>query len=99
MYNEVPATAIDASAGPSRRFTATASNLAPGRITVGGRLSYRRRLDRRSYWVLDTRVARAVGRGELFVEGSNLLDTEYQEVRGVDMPGRWLRTGMSVTVF
>jgi outer membrane cobalamin receptor len=79
--------------------TGSASLQAPGRIAVGGRLSYRRRLDRRSYWVLDTRVARAVGRGELFVEGSNLLDTEYQEVRGVDMPGHWLRTGMSVTVF
>jgi iron complex outermembrane receptor protein len=80
-------------------LTGSVSLQAPGGVGIGGRVAYRRRLDRRAYWVLDTRVARGMGRGELFVEGSNLLDTQYQEIRGVDMPGRWIRAGMIVGVF
>jgi len=71
----------------------------PGRFALGQRIAYKRRLDRRSYWVVDTRLSRRFGSVDVVMEGSNLLDTEYQEIRGVDMPGRWLRAGISVPAF
>jgi hypothetical protein len=38
--------------------------------------------------VLDARVSRGLGRlYELALDGTNLLDTDYQEVAGVRMPG------------
>jgi outer membrane cobalamin receptor len=77
----------------------SASLPLPGRLALGQRVAYKRRRDRRSYWVVDARVSRGVRIGDVFLEGSNLLDTEYQEIRGVDMPGRWIRVGVSVSRF
>jgi outer membrane cobalamin receptor len=37
--------------------------------------------------VLDLRVSRDFGAYEIRVDGTNLFDTAYQEIRGVDMPG------------
>jgi outer membrane cobalamin receptor len=65
-------------------------------LTAGTRLDWKRRADGRSYWLLDARVARALGPARLYVEGTNLLDAEYQEVRGVAMPGRALYAGLEV---
>ena len=66
----------------------------PRQFSVGPRISFKRRNDGRQYWVLDSRVARSFGRMVFYVEGSNLTDSHYQEITGVDMPGRWLRTGL-----
>ena len=71
----------------------------PGRFTVGPRVEFKRRSDGRTYWLVDARVSRPLGRLVLFIEGSNLLDVTYQEVRGVDMPGRWLKAGVSLPRF
>jgi len=52
--------------------------------------SYRRRADGRAYWVLNGRLERHFSRITAGLDLTNMLNTEYQEVRGVDMPGRWL---------
>lgn len=65
-------------------------------MTVGTRLDWKRRADGRNYWLLDARLARALGPVRLYLEGANLLDEEYQEVRGVAMPGRALFAGLEV---
>jgi len=46
--------------------------------------------------VWDLKITRPVGRVELRLDASNLLDTNYQETRGVQMPGRWIKAGISV---
>lgn len=81
------------------KITASASIALPGGFALGERLAYARRADRRSSWVLDARASRRVGRADLFVEGTNLLDEAYQEIVGVDMPGRWIRAGVSFSSF
>jgi len=70
-----------------------------GRTTAGGRVGFTRRADGREYTLVDLRVARTFGRLRLFVEGLNLLDTDYQEVQGVDMPGRSARAGLEIVRF
>ncbi len=47
---------------------------------------------RDAYW-LNARVSRLIGLGELFIEGSNLLDREVPEAGFAPLPGRWLIGG------
>jgi iron complex outermembrane receptor protein len=73
-----------------RSFTAAASIPLPARFHVAPRLEYRRRsrtAGTADYVLLDARVGRRLGPVDLFVEGTNLFDVEYQEVTGVPMPG------------
>jgi iron complex outermembrane receptor protein len=81
-------------------FTAAASMPLAGGFQVAPRLEYR--LRRRSsgeadYLLLDARVARRFNRVlELFVEGTNLFDVNYQEVAGVRMPGAAMTVSLAL---
>jgi outer membrane cobalamin receptor len=79
----------------ARQTVALAASAAlPAKFSLGQRVEYKQRRDGVEYWLVDTRVGHTVGLATLFVEGSNLLDTQYQEISGVDMPGRWIRAGV-----
>jgi iron complex outermembrane receptor protein len=65
-------------------------------VSAGSRLEWRRRADGRQYCVVDLRVARTMGRAEVYADLANAFDTSYQEIRGVDMPGRWFKMGLRV---
>jgi iron complex outermembrane receptor protein len=51
--------------------------------------SYKRRADGRSYWILDGRLERHFRKFTAALDLKNMLNSQYQEVLGVDMPGRW----------
>ena len=51
--------------------------------------SYKRRADGRSYCLLDGRLERRFRKFAAALDLTNMLNSEYQEVIGVDMPGRW----------
>jgi iron complex outermembrane recepter protein len=53
-------------------------------------LSYRHYADGRGFWLSDAALSRKFGELTFSLECSNILNTQYQEVIGVDMPGRWL---------
>jgi len=53
-------------------------------------LNYRHYVDGRSFWLINAALARSFNEFTISLECSNILDTHYQEVIGVDMPGRWL---------
>jgi iron complex outermembrane receptor protein len=75
--------------------TASASGALPLGLEAGGRLEARWPAGRAAYTLVDARVTRRVGPVALVVEGTNLLDAEYQEVAGVVMPGRALLAGLA----
>jgi outer membrane cobalamin receptor len=52
-------------------------------------LAYKRHADGRSYWLLDCRIERRFRRFSASLDFANLLDTQYQGIIGVNMPGRW----------
>jgi outer membrane cobalamin receptor len=64
------------------------------RVDLGSHVTYTRRADGRDYWVADLRAARAFGRAEIYVDVANAFDQAYQEVKGVEMPGRWVKVGL-----
>jgi outer membrane cobalamin receptor len=72
------------------------STALPAKFALGQRIAFTRRADGRSYWVADARLSRALGKSRLFVEATNLFDTRYQEINGIDMPGRWILAGIEV---
>lgn len=68
--------------------------LGPGGLRVAPSLEYRRKADGRRWWLLDARLSRELGRIGVWIEGRNLLDQRYEEIRGVAMPGRALAAGI-----
>ncbi len=66
----------------------------PWRLQAGARVEVRGRVARPAYALVDARLGRRVGPAEVFVEGTNLFDASYEEIRGVAMPGRWLTAGL-----
>ena len=69
--------------------------LAAG-LRVAVNLDHRLRRDGQNYGLVSARVSRTFGRVDLFVDGSNLLDTTYTELAGVAMPGRWMSGGITI---
>jgi len=57
-------------------------------------LRYKRRIDGRSYWLLDARLESHFRKFVVAVDCTNLLNSQYQEIVGVDMPGRWFTVTM-----
>jgi iron complex outermembrane receptor protein len=81
-----------------RSFTAAGLLPLPGAFSVAPRIEYRRRsrpAGTSDYVLLDLRVSKRIRRyADLYVEGSNLLDREYQEIAGVAMPGATAAIGL-----
>ena len=82
-----------------RSFTAAGLLPLPGAISVAPRIEYRRRsrpAGTSDYVLLDMRISKRIRRvADLFIEGSNLLDREYQEIAGVPMPGATAAVGLA----
>lgn len=70
-------------------WSAAASFPMPFALEYHQTAGYKRRADGRSYWILDGRLERHFGKFAAALDLTNMLNSKYQEVRGVDMPGRW----------
>ena len=68
----------------------------PWQVDLTTRAGYTRRVDGRTARVWDARGRRRFGALAVVLEGTNLLDDRYQETRGVDMPGRWIRAVVEI---
>lgn len=64
------------------------------RLTIGGRFELRQRAGLQTYQIVDLRVGRRFDRIEVYMDARNALGARYQEIRGVDMPGRWVKAGI-----
>jgi len=46
------------------------------------------------FWLTDVTVGITFGQFDLYLSATNLLDTPYRDIGSVEMPGRWLMTGV-----
>jgi vitamin B12 transporter len=60
-------------------------------LTLTGR--YQDRMNNKSYWLVDTRLGYRKNGFNLWLDCTNLLDTDYTEAAAAPMPGRWFRLG------
>ena len=63
-------------------------------LNIGLQVNHRQRFGDRAYTLIDLRVIKKLGFFEVFIEGTNLTDVEYEDVKGVLMPGRWVGGGL-----
>ncbi len=75
-------------------WTVSAAFSMPFALEYQQSLRYKRRVDGRSYWLLDGRLAHHFRRFTAAVDFTNLLNSRYQEIIGVDMPGRWFTVSL-----
>lgn len=72
--------------------------VAGHRLFAGARQTWFGRYEERAgsggYFLLDTRLELRTGRLIWYLDGKNLLDSEYSETGGVPMPGRWIGGGV-----
>ena len=57
---------------------------------------FQERLTKKSYFLTDARLAYNLQRYKLFIDASNLFNTEYIEIATAPMPGRWYNLGVKV---
>jgi iron complex outermembrane receptor protein len=69
-------------------------------LRIAPRLEYRRRVrstGSSEYVLLDARIGRRVGEWyEVFVDGTNLFDVDYEEIAGVAMPGTAVTVSIAI---
>jgi iron complex outermembrane receptor protein len=75
--------------------TASASVRLPFGFAYRQALNYKRRSDGQSYWLVDGSLEHRFGRLRAAIDFTNLLNARYQDITGVDMPGRWLMATLS----
>jgi len=81
---------------PRHSITGFATVSLPLGTIFSQRVDYKKREDGRSYWLADARLVKKFESISVFGEVTNLLNTSYQELLGVDMPGRWFRGGLTL---
>ncbi len=84
---------------PRHSITGFTGFALPLDFSFSQRVDYKKREDGRSYWLLDARLTKKFPEFSFFGEVTNLLNTSYQELSGVDMPGRWFRGGLTFEIF
>ncbi|MFC1729330.1 TonB-dependent receptor plug domain-containing protein [candidate division KSB1 bacterium] len=80
---------------PKHQLTLSpALNVTPN-LTFFPVAAYKDRPALNSYWAIDAKVVFTLGKTRFTVEGMNLTDSEYQEIRDVPMPGAAVYAGIS----
>jgi len=75
------------------QFILNFCNLLPFGFIQIWNLSYKERVKESGYFILGTCVTKKISNIDIFLSGTNLTNTNYREIGGVDMPGRWIIFG------
>lgn len=84
---------------PSNLAVASWQVSLPWGISARTRVGALQRLERDTYALWDIYLAATRGRIHPFLQFTNLINTAYQEIRGVPMPGRGVVGGVELAVF
>ncbi len=55
---------------------------------------YQCRMNAGDYSLVDARLSYLIAKWTVYADGSNLLDTKYEEINSIPMPGRWMTIGV-----
>jgi len=80
---------------PINQFSLEISRAIIWDIIPAVKLIYKERLNEKGYFLLNGRVSKNIQNIELFIEGTNLFDQKYEEIKGIPQPGRWLGVGVT----
>ncbi|MEW6557730.1 MAG: TonB-dependent receptor [Elusimicrobiota bacterium] len=80
---------------PTNQFSLEVSRPLNWNIIPVVKLIYKERLSETGYFLMNSRISKSIDNMEIFIEGTNLLDIKYEEIKGVPQPGRWLGAGVT----
>jgi len=80
---------------PTNQFSLEISYPIWWEIIPALKLTYKERVNETGYFLANIRISKSIENMEIFIEGTNLLDQKYEEIKGVPQPGRWLGIGVN----
>ncbi|MFH1655709.1 MAG: TonB-dependent receptor [Candidatus Omnitrophota bacterium] len=57
---------------------------------------FKKRPTRRGWLLTDLRLSTTIKEIEVFLDANNILNEEYEEIKGIPSPGRWVQAGLRV---
>ncbi|MCX7984136.1 MAG: TonB-dependent receptor [Bacteroidetes bacterium] len=83
---------------PRHHLNAIVSSVLPFGIEASACGSYRIRTNAPSVVLLNCNLRMTVSQFVVSIQGTNLLNTVYEDIPGVQLPGRWLIAGIEATL-
>jgi vitamin B12 transporter len=84
---------------PEHKFTLSADYDLTSNLKQVWKARYEILPDFEKYLIFDTSVSFEIKNSELFVDVTNLLNTEYTQAGWITMPGRWAKAGVRVKIY
>jgi vitamin B12 transporter len=81
---------------PEHEFTLSADYDLTSSIQQFWKARYEILPDSEKHLILDTSVSFEIGNYQIFIDVTNLLNTEYTQAQWIPMPGRWVKAGIRV---
>lgn len=64
-------------------------------ITPSAEVLYKYRSASNNYTLMNAKVSKAIGNVSCYLEGTNLFDQQYEDIPGIQQPGRWIGIGFN----
>ncbi len=82
---------------PVHQISSSLNLALPFKINSGIAGVYKKRKKEKGYFILDVKISKRIASLDFFIQATNLLNTHYQEIPMVSMPGRWFMAGIRFT--
>ncbi len=83
---------------PEHKFTLSADYDLSSSLKQIWKARYEILSDSERRLILDTKISLEIKNTELFIDVTNLLNTEYTQAQWIPMPGRWTKAGIRVNI-
>jgi iron complex outermembrane receptor protein len=81
---------------PRHHVQARAILVMPYGYGASLRVSHKDRKHGDSFTLVDVHVEKVIPGGGIFLEATNVFDVDYEDVTGVEQPGRWITGGLRI---
>ncbi len=80
------------------QLIASITNDLPFEILQNWSFRFQERVNVESQFTVDTQLLKRIGSFEIFIRATNIFDKIYSDFSGVELPGRWLSTGVKYLI-
>jgi iron complex outermembrane receptor protein len=80
---------------PTNQFFLEIKRPVNWNITPALNLMYKERLNENGYFLINGKISKSMDNIEIFIEGTNLSNQKYEEIKGIPQPGTWLGMGIN----
>lgn len=67
-------------------------------ISLNTQVRFKKRVDQELYSITDSKISKTWINTDLYLSVTNIFDVNYTEVSSVEMPGRWIKVGITYRI-